>query len=262
MALAGRATSTIELGTSVLQTYTVPSRAPGHQSGRHRGGDRRTGSVHPRRRPIAPSGDRGHVRPELRHTRPPHRGVRRDPHDAAARRARPPLRRGVPRHRRTTRPGRRRGSRPRQRARAPAPAGGGPARRRHDHVDGQRHGDRDHVAPRIRRAATDAGRPDPASSSGSRSPCTTTSRRPATSPPNASRSTARSPTTSGSWTTAERTAPPTPRSSETRTGSPQQVEALFDAGATDVWAAIFPVGSDASASRARTRALLRELATG
>jgi F420-dependent oxidoreductase-like protein len=39
-----------------------------------------------------------------------------------------------------------------------------------------------------------------------------------------------------------------------------QVEALFAAGATDVWAAPFPVGDDRSASRARTRALLRELA--
>jgi F420-dependent oxidoreductase-like protein len=39
-----------------------------------------------------------------------------------------------------------------------------------------------------------------------------------------------------------------------------QIQALFDAGATDVWAAPFPVGDDRSASRARTRALLRELA--
>jgi alkanesulfonate monooxygenase SsuD/methylene tetrahydromethanopterin reductase-like flavin-dependent oxidoreductase (luciferase family) len=39
-----------------------------------------------------------------------------------------------------------------------------------------------------------------------------------------------------------------------------QVEALFAAGATDLWAAPFPVGDDRSASRARTRALLRELA--
>lgn len=39
-----------------------------------------------------------------------------------------------------------------------------------------------------------------------------------------------------------------------------QIEALFAAGATDVWAAPFPVGPDAAASRARTRALLRELA--
>jgi F420-dependent oxidoreductase-like protein len=39
-----------------------------------------------------------------------------------------------------------------------------------------------------------------------------------------------------------------------------QVRALFEAGATDVWAAPFPVGDDPSASRARTRALLVDLA--
>ncbi len=39
-----------------------------------------------------------------------------------------------------------------------------------------------------------------------------------------------------------------------------QIRALFDAGATDVWAAIFPVGSDKRASRARSRALLADLA--
>ncbi|MFL6206677.1 MAG: TIGR03564 family F420-dependent LLM class oxidoreductase [Acidimicrobiales bacterium] len=39
-----------------------------------------------------------------------------------------------------------------------------------------------------------------------------------------------------------------------------QIEALFEAGATDLWAAPFPVGDDRSASRHRTRALLRELA--
>ena len=47
-------------------------------------------------------------------------------------------------------------------------------------------------------------------------------------------------------------------------GDERAVEAaitgLFDAGATDVWAAIFPVGEDRSASRARTRALLKDLA--
>ena len=40
-----------------------------------------------------------------------------------------------------------------------------------------------------------------------------------------------------------------------------QIEALFAAGATDVWAAPFAVGSDRSASRSRTRALLAELAS-
>ena len=39
-----------------------------------------------------------------------------------------------------------------------------------------------------------------------------------------------------------------------------QIEALFEAGATDVWAAPFPVGADRPASRARTRALLQDLA--
>ena len=39
-----------------------------------------------------------------------------------------------------------------------------------------------------------------------------------------------------------------------------QLESLFEAGATDVWAAPFPVGEDRSGSRARTRALLKELA--
>ena len=37
------------------------------------------------------------------------------------------------------------------------------------------------------------------------------------------------------------------------------IAGLFDAGATDVWAAIFPVGADRRASRDRTRALLEQL---
>jgi alkanesulfonate monooxygenase SsuD/methylene tetrahydromethanopterin reductase-like flavin-dependent oxidoreductase (luciferase family) len=41
-----------------------------------------------------------------------------------------------------------------------------------------------------------------------------------------------------------------------------QVEGLFAAGATDVWAAPFPVGEDRSGSRRRTRALLAQLAAG
>ncbi|MDP1795324.1 MAG: TIGR03564 family F420-dependent LLM class oxidoreductase [Acidimicrobiales bacterium] len=39
-----------------------------------------------------------------------------------------------------------------------------------------------------------------------------------------------------------------------------QIEELFAAGATDVWAAPFPVGDDRAESRRRTRALLTELA--
>ncbi len=40
-----------------------------------------------------------------------------------------------------------------------------------------------------------------------------------------------------------------------------QLQELIEAGATDIWASIFPVGDDASASRRRTRDLLRTLAT-
>jgi F420-dependent oxidoreductase-like protein len=39
-----------------------------------------------------------------------------------------------------------------------------------------------------------------------------------------------------------------------------QLQDLLDAGATDIWAAIFPVGDDGAASRRRTRELLKELA--
>ena len=40
----------------------------------------------------------------------------------------------------------------------------------------------------------------------------------------------------------------------------EQLQGLLDAGASDVWAAPFPVGDDPSGSRNRTRALLRDLA--
>jgi F420-dependent oxidoreductase-like protein len=38
------------------------------------------------------------------------------------------------------------------------------------------------------------------------------------------------------------------------------VRSLFDAGATDVWAAVFPVGADKRGSRERTRLVLKDLA--
>ena len=38
-----------------------------------------------------------------------------------------------------------------------------------------------------------------------------------------------------------------------------QIRSLFDAGATDFWAAPFPVGTDRRASRDRTPALLADL---
>ena len=41
----------------------------------------------------------------------------------------------------------------------------------------------------------------------------------------------------------------------------KQVKGLVEAGATEVWAAIFPVGEDKRASRDRTRAVLKDLLT-
>ena len=38
-----------------------------------------------------------------------------------------------------------------------------------------------------------------------------------------------------------------------------QLQSLLDAGATDIWAAVFPVGDDRAASRRRTTDLLKEL---
>ena len=38
-----------------------------------------------------------------------------------------------------------------------------------------------------------------------------------------------------------------------------QLQSLLDAGATDIWAAVFPVGDDRAASRRRTTELLKDL---
>ena len=38
-----------------------------------------------------------------------------------------------------------------------------------------------------------------------------------------------------------------------------QLQGLLDAGATDIWAAVFPVGDDKAASLRRTTDLLKEL---
>ena len=75
-----------------------------------------------------------------------------------------------------------------------------------------------------------------------------------------SRTTACCPTTAASSTSAARPGPGDAAIVGDEASVTAQIEALFDAGATDVWAAPFPVGEDRSASRARTRALLKELA--
>ena len=39
----------------------------------------------------------------------------------------------------------------------------------------------------------------------------------------------------------------------------RQLQSLLDAGATDIWAFVYPVGTDKRASLRRTRELLKEL---
>ena len=117
-----------------------------------------------------------------------------------------------------------------------------------------------HVAPRIRKAAADAGRPEPRIVAGlpvAVHPDIAEARSVATEQfaiyrtlPNYQRILER-----GGVAGPADAAIVGDESSVTA-----QLEALFEAGATDVWAAPFPVGGDRSASRARTRALLRELA--
>ena len=74
MALAGRATKTIELGTSVLQTYTSHPVLQANRGASIAAAWVALGS--PWDRPVAPAGDRGRVRPLLRRLPAAHRGVR------------------------------------------------------------------------------------------------------------------------------------------------------------------------------------------
>ena len=74
MALAGRATTTLELGTAVLQTYTShPALMANRVLAAASDGAQR---IHARYRPVARSRDRGVVRYLLQQRRPSHRGVR------------------------------------------------------------------------------------------------------------------------------------------------------------------------------------------
>ena len=117
-----------------------------------------------------------------------------------------------------------------------------------------------HVAPRIRKAAADAGRPEPRIVAGL--------------PVAVHDDVAEARSTAAKQFALYGTLPNYRRILEhggaagpeeaaivgDEAGVRAQITALFEAGATDVWAAPFPVGDDRSASRARTRALLKELA--
>ena len=118
-----------------------------------------------------------------------------------------------------------------------------------------------HVAPRIRKAAADAGRPDPRIVAGL--------------PVAVHDDVAEAQSVAAQLFAAYGTLPNYRRILDVggvagpadaaivgdEASVAAQIEALLAAGATDLWAAPFPVGDDRSGSRARTRALLQELAS-
>ena len=268
MALAGRATTTIELGTAVLQTYTChpvlqANRAAAVVAAMGRPAGSRSASARRTSRSIEGM---------LRHVRTTRRGA--TPR-STSRILAPLLRgeqvsvdgRGLPRS----------SAGPpalvdgaeipvlRVGAGAPAAAGRRRADRRHDPLDGQRPGRRDaRRAPHPqgrgrRRPARAAHRRRPA-----RSPCTTTSPRPASAAAAAvRRRTARCRTTGASSTSAARPGRPTPRSSATRPAVDRA-----DRGAVRrrrhrrVGGAVPRRRRPRRRLGPRTRALLKELANG
>ena len=118
----------------------------------------------------------------------------------------------------------------------------------------------EHVAPRIAPAAEAVGSPDAADrASGSRWRSTTTSTKPSPSRPRASRVYGSLPNYQRILAHGGVDAPADAAIVGDEAAVTAQIEALFEAGGTDFWAAPFPVGGDRAASRARTRALLRQL---
>ena len=139
----------------------LPSRPAGHTGEGHGGGHGAT-RAHPGRRPLAPAGHRGHVRPLLRRCRRGHRGVHRCPRSPGSGRSGAPPWRPLPgrpaRVRRTGAAGERDAGRARHRALLRV-AG--------EQTDGtilwmaNAQAVETHVVPRISAAAGAAGRPAP-----------------------------------------------------------------------------------------------------
>ncbi len=119
-----------------------------------------------------------------------------------------------------------------------------------------------HVAPRVRKAAADAGRPDPRIVAGL----------PVAVHDDVAEARAAADAQFGAYGAMPNyrrileaggvAGPAEAAIVGDEAGVTAQLEALVAAGATDVWAAPFPVGDDRSASRARTRDLLERLVTG
>ena len=253
---AGRRRS-IELGTSVLQTYTVPPGAAGQPGGV--GGRRRwvgpgfTLGIGPSHQPA----DRGRLRPVLRRTpgrhteeyvagaRPRCCGARRSHFDGERLpRSTPPAARSTARRSRCSCCG----------ARAAPAAGRRRAHRRHDPLDGQRRGRSSRTSRRASRAAADARRPTGAAHRG-RPPGRGARRRrrgPRRPPPSCSRATALLPNYRRLLDIGGAPGPADAAIVGDEAAVTARIEALFAAGATDVWAAIVPGrATTAPASRQR-----------
>ena len=118
---------------------------------------------------------------------------------------------------------------------------------------------RSHVAPRIRKAAADAGRPEPRIVAGLPIAVHDDENE-------ARAEAARQFVIYGTLPNYQRilahggvTGPAEAAIVGDEASVTSQIKALFEAGATDLWAAPFQVGDDRPASKARTRALLKEL---
>ena len=261
MALAGRATSAIELGTAVLVSYAChpvlqASRVSAAVSAIGAPG-RLTLGVGPSHRVVIED------RLGLSYDTPGQHTDEyvADPDRAAARRAGELRGQPVPGRGGTANAACRGGDPgPDRRPWIPAAAGGRRLHGRDDLVDGERHGDRDARRtddPQGRRRRGPARAADRGGAAGGRARRRRrgqVGRRPA------SPSTASCPTTSASWPTAGSPGPAEAVIVGDEDSVTAQVRALFEAGATDLWAAPFPVGDDPATSRARTRALLAGLA--
>ena len=252
--------ATIELGTSVLQTYTCHPVLQANRAASAAAAMGRPG-LHARRRSVAPAGDRGRVRLSYatpgRHTEEYVRVARR--RCCAARRSTSTARIRVHLDGRAAPPP----TRCRvliarsRRACCASPASSPTARSSGWATPGR---SRRHVAPRINAAAADAGRPAPRIVAGL--------------PGRGARRRGRGPRAAAAAVRRLRHAAELPahprhrrrrragrRGDRRRRGVGRRAgpRRSFDAGATDVWAAPFPVGADRRASRQRTVDLLRTL---
>ncbi len=260
IAIAGRETTRIELGTAVLQTYPChpllqANRAASVVDAMGRPGF--TLGIGPSHEPLieacsaSPTTIRGATPRSTSASSPAccaATTVDFDGDDWTAHTAGRAVRTGTSR------------SRARLRARPAIAPRRGRARRRHRAVDGTARRDRaPHRAEDLRRRGR--GRPPRAAHRRRVSPsrCTTTKPKPASPPPPTPPCTPAWRTTSASSRSADASTPADAAIVGNEAAVRAQLQSLLDAGATDIWAAVFPVGDDRAASRRRTTDLLKEL---